>query len=91
VIGSASVCLRKRDYSLLLPKHHHTWSEHDSTFLAVIAISLLVCCAWGLILFAARRSIYHTFEVVRQGFGYELLVRFSSGFRELLVEFAGEV
>jgi hypothetical protein len=31
----------------------------------------------------------HTSEVVRQGFGWELLVRFSSGFRELLVEFAG--
>jgi hypothetical protein len=33
----------------------------------------------------------HTSEVIRQGFGWELLVRFSSGFGKLLVEFAGEM
>ena len=33
----------------------------------------------------------HTSEVVRQGFGEELLVGFSSGFGEFAVEFVGQV
>ena len=33
----------------------------------------------------------HTSEVVRQTVGLKLLARFSSGFGELLIEFAGQV
>ena len=38
-----------------------------------------------------RKGSNHTSEAIRQGFGSELLVRFSGGFGKLLIQFAGEV